>query len=203
MRLFYGLASPYARMVRVALLETGLDDRVRKQEVTLRDPGSALLPYNPVGRVPTLELDDGTILTESLLILHYIDALHTGKQLLPRDGSDNWRTLAEMGIATGFLEGIVTWARMLRNPEKERASAVIALETSRTNRTADVLENSVARGAYAGPGMNAARIVLGCTLGWIEPRHPVWRWREGRPALSAWHDAIAATPSFQATVPPP
>ena len=59
MRLFYGAASPFARIVRVALLETGLDAQVRKQEVTLRDPTSALLPYNPVGRVPTLELDDG------------------------------------------------------------------------------------------------------------------------------------------------
>jgi glutathione S-transferase len=78
MRLFFGPASPYARMVRVALLETGVDGQVRQQEVTLRDPGSALLPFNPVGRVPTLELDDGTILTESLLILNYLDTLHAG-----------------------------------------------------------------------------------------------------------------------------
>jgi glutathione S-transferase len=88
MRLFYGSASPYARMVHVTLLETGIDGQVRKQEVTLRDPGSALLPFNPVGRVPTLELDDGTILTESLLILNYLDTLHSGPPLLLRDGSD-------------------------------------------------------------------------------------------------------------------
>ena len=114
MRLFYAAASPYARIVRVALLETGLDAQVGKQEVTLRDPNSALLPYNPVGRVPTLELDDGTILTESLLILNYLDTRHAGRPLLPRDGADRWRTLAEMGTAAGMLEGIVTWARELR-----------------------------------------------------------------------------------------
>jgi glutathione S-transferase len=55
--------------------------------------------------VPTLELDDGTILTESKLILDYIDALNPGPKLLPRDGSDGWRTLAEMGQALGVLEG--------------------------------------------------------------------------------------------------
>jgi glutathione S-transferase len=202
MRLFYGAASPFARIVRVALLETGLDANVHKQEVTLRDPASALLPYNPVGRVPTLELDDGTILTESLLILSCIDTLHAGRPLLPRDGSDRWRVLADTGIAAGLLEGIVTWARELRRPGNERASGVIALETTRVNRTADVLERAVAQGGYAGE-INAARIVLGCALGWVDPRHPVWPWRTGRPALAAWFEAIAATASFQATVPPP
>lgn len=201
MRLFYTLGSPYARMVRIALLETGLNARVQEQEVTLRDPDSALLPHNPVGRVPTLELDDGMILTESLLILQYIDAVQTGAKMLPRDGSDHWRVLSEMGLATGFLEGIVTWGRMLRNPENERARAVLELETIRTNRTADALEQSIAQGAYAGPDMNTARIVLGCTLGWVELRHTVWKWREKRPALSAWYDTIMAAPSFQATLP--
>jgi glutathione S-transferase len=202
MRLFYAAASPFARIVRVALLETALDGRVDKQEVTLRDPNSALLPYNPVGRVPTLELDDGTILTESLLILSYIDTLHAGRPLLPRDSSDRWRTLAEMGTAAGMLEGIVTWARELRRAENERSPGVIALETTRVNRTADVLERAVAQGGYAGE-VNAARIVLGCALGWVDPRHPVWKWRAGRPALAAWFDTVAATPSFQATIPPP
>jgi len=201
--LFYATASPFARIVRVALLETSLDASVQKMEVTLRDPASMLLPFNPVGRVPTLELDDGTILTESLLILHYIDAIQAGLPLLPLDASDRWRTLSEMGLAAGLLEGIVTWARMLRNPEGQRAKAVLDLETTRCNRTADVLERAVANGGYGGSTMNAARLVLGVTLGWIEPRHPVWKWREGRPALSAWFDAIAATPSFRATEPPP
>jgi glutathione S-transferase len=200
MRLFYAPASPYARIVRVALLETGLDGQVRKQEVTLRDPASALLPFNPVGRVPTLELGDGTILTESLLILSYLDTLHAGPPLLPRDGSDRWRTLAEMGIATGMLEGIVTWSRGLRHPENERSPSVIALETTRVNRTADVLERAVAAGAYAGP-ISASQIVLGCALGWIDPRHPIWHWRDERPALAAWFNPIAARPSFEQTAP--
>ncbi len=202
MRLFYAPASPFARIVRVALLETGLDTLVRKQQVTLRDLASELLPHNPVGRVPTLELDDGTILTESLLILSYIDTLHAGRPLLPRDGSDRWRTLAEMGAAAGMLEGIVAWARELRRHENAQSPAVIALETTRVNRTADALERAVANGGYSGE-INAARIVLGCTLGWVDPRHPVWIWRIGRPALTAWFEAIVARPSFQATVPLP
>jgi len=104
---------------------------VTKHEVTrarLYSPESDVLALNPVGRVPTLELDDGTILTESKLILDYIDALNRGPKLLPRDGSDGWRRLAEMGQAWGLLEGIVTWIRALMPPESQRAAAAVARE---------------------------------------------------------------------------
>lgn len=203
MRLLYAPASPYARIVRVSLIETGLDTRVAKQAVTLYTPDSEVIPLNPVARVPTLELDDGTVLTEASLILAWIDAQHGGRKLLPRDGSDHWRTLSEMGTAWGLLDGIVTWSRALRPPEPQRAPKVIEWETLRVNRIADRLEQAVADGAYGGQAIDAAQIVLGSALGWVEPRHPVWAWRKGRPALSAWADRISARPSFQATIPPP
>ena len=204
MRLLYSAGSPFARLVRIALLETGLDARVTKHEVTrarLYSPESDVLALNPVGRVPTLELDDGTILTESKLILDYIDALNPGPKLLPRDGSDGWRTLAEMGQALGLLEGIVTWIRALVPPEPQRAAAAIAREAERVNRAADALEHAIAHGSYAGR-LNAAQIVLGTALGLVGPRLPVWKWRERRQDLSRWYDAIAARASFRMTQPP-
>src|SRR5262245_54909843 len=91
MRLFYSAGSPFARIVRIALLETGLDENVTKQEILrerLYSPGSDVLTVNPVGRVPTLVLDDGTILTEASLILRFIDAMNPSRRLLPFDGSD-------------------------------------------------------------------------------------------------------------------
>jgi glutathione S-transferase len=205
MRLLYSASSPYARIIRIALLETGLDARVTMQEVTrtkLYSVESEVLAFNPIGRVPTLLLDDGTILTESKLILDYIDSVNRGPRLLSRDGSDGWRTMAEMGQALGLLDAIVTWARALASPEPQHASAIIAQETARVRRAADALEVAVANGAYAGP-MNAAQIVLGTALGLVEPRLPVWKWREGRTRLSAWYDAIAMRPSFQSTEPRP
>jgi len=196
-KLFYAEASPYARIVRIALIELGLDDKVEKEIVTLRDPASALLPYNPVGRVPTLRLDDGTVLTETLLILPYLDKLHDGPALLPPDDA----TLSRMGTAMGLIDGIVTWNRELRRPEDQRAPGLLALERTRAARTLDVLEAAVGAGAYGGR-IDAARIALGAALAWTERRHRTFPWRDGHPVLSAWYDDIAQRPSFTRTLPP-
>lgn len=106
MKLFYAAGSPYARIARVAVRELGLQAQVTEEEVTLRDPESTLLTYNPGGKVPTLQLDKGTILNETLLVLAYLDAQHSGRKLLPMDGSDGFGTLARLGRAIAFLDGI-------------------------------------------------------------------------------------------------
>lgn len=201
MKLFYVPASPYARIARVALLERDLDARVAKREVTLRDPASALLPYNPVGRVPTLQLDNGVVLSESMLILMHLDTLHADRKLLPLDGSDGWATMARFGMVIGMLDGIAVWNRELRRPENERAPAVLALETTRTGRTLDVLNGIVTGADWNGP-LDAAQIALMAALGYCERRHPAARWRDGRATLAAWYDQRAALPSFLATEPP-
>ncbi|HTZ36628.1 MAG TPA: glutathione S-transferase family protein [Stellaceae bacterium] len=199
MKLFYAAGSPYARIVRVALRELTLSAATDEVEVTLRDPNSALLPHNPGGKVPALQLDNGTVLNESLLILGYLDTRHAGRKLLPMDGADGWRVLAELGRAYAFLDAVTVWNRELRFGLK--APGVIALERSRAERAADALDAAIAAGAYAGP-LDAAQIVLGAALENIARRHRVWDWRTGRPRLARFLDEIARRPSFTATVQP-
>jgi glutathione S-transferase len=200
MRLFFSAGSPFARAVRVALRETGLGPRVEEVETTLRDPHSTLLPHNPVGRVPTLVLADGAALTETALILPFLDTLRGAYPLLP---AGDLRARADFGRVLGMMDGMAVWNRELRRPPQERSPGVIALETMRTHRVADALEAEVAAGGWSQDGPpDAPSITLGCLLGYAERRHRAWPWREGRPALSAWFDHIAARPSFTATVPP-
>ena len=199
MKLFYATGSPYARIVRVVVRELALQSRVEEVEVTLRDPGSSLLSYNPGGKVPTLQLDDGTTLNESLLVLVYLDTRHDGRKLLPMDGADGWKTLSELGRAYAFLDAVTVWNRELRFGQS--APGVIALEKTRADRVADGLEAALAAGAYAGP-IHAAQIVLGAALENFSRRHKVWDWRNGRPRLSAFLDAIARRPSFAETIQP-
>ena len=199
MKLFYASGSPYARIVRVVIRELGLGASIEEVEVTLRDPNSSLLPFNPGGKVPTRQLDDGTILNESLLVLTYLDTQHSGRKLLPMDGSDGWRVLSELGRAYAFLDAVTVWNRELRFGQS--APGVIALERQRADRAADALDAAIAGGGYSGP-LDAGQIVLGAALENFARRHKAWDWRPGRPGLSAFLDDIAARPSFTATVQP-
>ncbi|MBB5691470.1 glutathione S-transferase [Roseomonas alkaliterrae] len=199
MRLFHAPGSPYARIARMAVIELGLEDRIAVEEATLRDPGSVLLPFNPVGRVPTLVLADGTAVTETTPVLMVLDSLvEPPRRLLP--GAEAPRALAAYGRVLGMMDGIAVWNRELRRPEHERSPGVIALERVRAARIADALERDVAGGGYV--VRDAGWLALVALLGYCERRHRAFAWREGRPALAALFDTAQARPCVARTVPP-
>eukprot|EP01038_Epipyxis_sp_PR26KG_P018474 gene18474-26059_t len=59
---------------------------------------AAYLAMNPAGLVPSLELEDGTVLTQSLAIIEWLDETHPTPRLLPADalGKARVRSLAYM-----------------------------------------------------------------------------------------------------------
>jgi glutathione S-transferase len=194
--LFYSAGSPYARICRMGVLEAGLADRVSEVETTLRDPEAAVLPFSPVGRVPTLVLQDGTTLTETTLVLGWLDRMGGGLRLLPTEAPG----LAAYGRVLGLLDGIAVWNRELRRPVAERSPGVIALEQGRAERVGDALERDVAGGGYA--RLDAGWLALAAVLGYCTRRHTAWQWRPGRPALGTWFAAAEQRDAFQVTMPP-
>lgn len=77
MRLFDGGKAPNPRRVRVFLAEKGIELPLVPVDMTAlghRDP--EITRRNPLQRLPVLELDDGTILTESVAICRYFEELH-------------------------------------------------------------------------------------------------------------------------------
>lgn len=105
----------------IALIEVGLPykllsiDREKKTE-----DGREFLSINPKGYIPTLELNDGTILTENQVILAYI-AEQSGK-LLPDDGILRWRTFEALAFMSSEIHGSYSpFFRDFPEPEKERA----------------------------------------------------------------------------------
>lgn len=80
---------------RIALNLIGLDYEIRPVDLVAgaqKEPGYAAL--NPGKSVPTLVLDDGTILTQSLAIMDYLHSEHPESGLLPVDPVDRAKVLA-------------------------------------------------------------------------------------------------------------
>ena len=85
--------------VRIALNLKGLGYRYAAYHLRKGEQrGDAYLKLNPQGLVPTLELPDGTLLTQSLAIIAWLDETHPEPPLLPPDalGRARVRALAEM-----------------------------------------------------------------------------------------------------------
>lgn len=85
MKLFDGGRAPNPRRVRIFLAEKGVDiPLVPVDMAAFGHKGEAITSRNPLQRLPVLELDDGTILCESIAICRYIEALHPEPALFGR-----------------------------------------------------------------------------------------------------------------------
>ena len=105
MQLLANTTSPFVRIARVALIEKGLD-----LEPTLVDPwadDARLRAANTATRVPTLVLDDGTALSECLLIVQWLEATRPAPAWPSVLGADPARwagVLSRTGVAIGAIE---------------------------------------------------------------------------------------------------
>ena len=84
----YGTKGSGAAIAEMALDACGLG--YRQVRASRWEPDSAfeeLLRINPLGQIPTLVLDDGTVLSESVAILLHLALAHPHSGLLPSDAS--------------------------------------------------------------------------------------------------------------------
>ena len=108
MQLLANTTSPYVRIAQVAMIEKGL-----QIEPTLVDPwadDARLRTANAATRVPTLVLDDGTALTESLLIVQWLELTRPAPNwpsLIGSDGANAAGVLSRAGIALGAIDAAV------------------------------------------------------------------------------------------------
>lgn len=85
----HGIArSNYYNKVKIALLEKGVPF---SEEYCMVSQEPAMLARSPMGRIPFLELDDGQILTESSVILEYLEDVQPGPSLYPGSATERAR----------------------------------------------------------------------------------------------------------------
>ncbi len=85
----YGAQGSGAAAVEAALILIGEPYRTVEGATWLPGPGfDELRTVNPLGQVPTLKLDDGSVLTESAAILIHLGLAYPQSGLLPQDAAD-------------------------------------------------------------------------------------------------------------------
>jgi glutathione S-transferase len=199
MQLYITPGSPYARIVRMMILEKGLESRVHTVIAQTRVADSPYYKINPSGRVPFLLRDDGVGLEESAVICAYLDRIDGKPAYDLPDGEPAWEVRRLGALATSMLDGLSVWGREVMRAKNDQSPTVIAHETERSRRMIDLWESEIANPWMQGR-LNLEQITLACALG-LEARNPEFRWRADHPRLLGWFERIAARPSFAATAP--
>ena len=201
MKLHYSVASPYVRKVMAVAIETGLRERLElaPRKMSPVNPDAELSRDNPLGKVPCLVTDDGTVLYDSRVVCEYLDGLHDGPKMFPAAGPARWEALRRQAEGDGILDaGVGTRYETFLRPEERRWPDWIAGQKAKIARTLDALEGEA---ESFGATVDIGTITIGCALGYLDFRYAPDDWRRGRPRLAAWYDAFAKRPSMAETGP--
>jgi glutathione S-transferase len=197
MKLAYSPNSPYVRKCVVLAIQRGIEKQMELWTVGTTDP--ALLKVNPLSKVPTLVLDDGTALYDSPVICEYLDSVGDGPKMFPPVGPARWKALRQEALGDGILDATQPRRREIALPQDEGRQSYIALQQGKVKAALAVLE---AEADSLGMLTTIGEITIACALGYMDFRYPNEPWRPGHPKLEAWYAKVAAMPAMTRTVPP-
>ena len=195
MKLYTNAASPFARKCRVIAHELGL----KLEEIrTLPMQEPEFRRINPLGKIPALVLDDGSVLIDSPVICEYLNHTGGGKffpgMSIWRHNSGRWKALGLAALGDGIADAAVAWVIMGREATVPEAARQRQMQTVLAG--LDALE----RVKFA-KDPTIGEISVACAIGYVEFRMPDLDWKATRPNLSAWYTKFCEYPSMKATVP--
>lgn len=194
MKLYWSSRSPFVRKVMIAAHELGIAHRIETVRVVVdaTAPHAEVIRHNPLGKIPTLVLDDGFALHDSAVIVEYLDTTFGGS-LLPRGGPARWQALELQSLADGVMEADVRWMEERRRPPEERREAI-------ANGMRAKIDNALNRiDANLPSGVTAGAIATASALAHLDFRFPDVPWRANRSSLESWFVEFSRRPSMTAT----
>ncbi|WP_077001651.1 glutathione S-transferase [Variovorax sp. KK3] len=202
MQLFDSTSSPFVRKVNIVIHELGLGDRVERlsQNAHPVQRDAHLVGFNPLGQVPALVLDDGSVLCDSRVICEYLDRLGQGR-IFPAEGPARWQALAWQSLADGLLDAAI----LMRYEANARPAEYrwTGWEAAQWAKVASVLQALERAAPSFDTRWDIGIISIACALGYLDFRFPERAWRTEHAALAQWYARVALRPSFDATAPRP
>jgi len=210
MKLFYSPFHGFIHKSLVVIEEKGLTDQVTLVPTfPFRNPQGddcrdlyPLTELNPLGKVPTLALADGTALYGSQVVVEYLDSLADQTRLFPSDPAKRWDALRRLALGDTLFELGVQMSIEGRIPPGEPRPGLYAWLQPKIQAAFDVLEQDVGQGRGFDIGdvgfLQGISYTGGSyTLREEDPAYPTFDWRKGRPQLVAWYETMIERPSVQ------
>ena len=201
MKLIGSLTSPYVRKVRVVLAEKKLDYTFLLEDVWSAD--TTIQQSNPLGKVPCLLMEDGVAMSDSRVIVEYIDTLTPVGKLIPGLGRERAEVKRWEALADGILDAAIlvrlekTW-----RPAELQSEQWIERQMRKVNAGLQTISADLGDAPYCvGTHLTLADISVGCALDWLTFRFPEISWRVDYPNLAKLMDKLSERPSFKDTVP--
>lgn len=191
--------SSYTRRVAIAMSLYGMAFEHRAWSVG-RD-FDRIRQYNPLGRAPTLVLDDGEVLTESAMMLDYLDDLvGPERALMPARGVARRDAQRLIALATGAIDKavLIVFERIFRPAEMRSDAWLSRCRTQVEGALRELERHCAARDghpALVGDTMSHADIAVACFLTHLREAVP-WD-LSPYPALQAHVDRHEALPLFR------
>lgn len=197
-RLISATPSPFARKVRIALIEKGIPFELQTEVPWHAD--TATPAYNPLEKLPVLITGDGSGIYESRFILEWLEVMHPRPALLP---AEPLAALAARQVEV-ICDGICDATVLLFFERRREAPSLpwMARQRRKVDGGIAALAGLVEKGAI-GQGFGLAEICAGTVLRYLAVRFAEHPWRTDYPALAALSDGLEQRPSFAATAPVP
>ena len=201
MKLFYSETSPYSRKVRMLIHEKGLASRIEAIVCNPFAEAPELLAENPLGKVPTLVLEDGMALYDSPVICACLDSLDEDTRLIPEAGTARWQVLRREALCDGILDAAYNIVMERRRDVREQSPGWISEWQGQIERALQQLDDELAGAARLDDEIALDDIAQGAALGYLAFRLPELDWRGRHPRLARWYDAFSERESMRATRP--
>ncbi|PCH81337.1 MAG: glutathione S-transferase [Hyphomicrobiales bacterium] len=198
MKLYYAPTSPYARKVRIVILERHLADKIELILTNPFDSDLSLVSANPLSKVPALVCFDGEVIYDSPVICAYLDHLGRDPEMVPTHGAERWHVLTREALTDGIMDAAFSITIEKRRPKVEQSSNWIGRWRESIDRGLAMVSTDLEK---FGEKLTIAHIGLGCALGYLDLRHPDIEWRKTHSNIGIWYSEFSQRPSMMKTHP--
>jgi glutathione S-transferase len=197
MKLLGSLRSPYVRKALVVASETGLrgDIELVLHSVHLAAHEPEVMTVNPLNKLPTLVLDDGRVLFDSLVICEFLAWKGGRNDLMPAEPEARFRVLTRHALANGLLDLAIMRLVEAAKPAERQWPEVLAACDIKIAAVLDGLDAD--DDALAAEGCTIGTLALAVALNYLDFRFAFLEWRKTRSRLGAWHRDFTSRPSLR------